>query len=107
LKKLGKDCAQSVIMYRLRDWLVSRQRYWGVPIPVVFRDKNTLGVQKDQLPLLLPEITDVQLLKKSSPLSRIDEFINVLIDGVPHNREADTMDTFMDSSWYFLRFLDP
>lgn len=94
-------------MYRLRDWLVSRQRYWGVPIPVVFGENNTLGVQKDQLPLLLPEITDVQLLKKSSPLSRIDEFVNVLIDGVPHNRESDTMDTFMDSSWYFLRFLDP
>ncbi|CDW72114.1 leucyl-trna synthetase [Stylonychia lemnae] len=108
LEKLNKGQKQTE--YRLRDWLVSRQRFWGVPIPVIYCEKcGEVPVPEDQLPVLLPNVSgNTDNLKQSSPLSRIDEFYNCKCPKcqAPSQREADTLDTFVDSSWYFLRFLD-
>jgi leucyl-tRNA synthetase len=95
--------------YRLRDWLISRQRYWGTPIPIVYdEDGNEIPVPVDQLPVALPPSEGLDLRPKgSSPLGAIDSWVNTEIDGKPVRRDADTMDTFVDSSWYFLRFLSP
>jgi leucyl-tRNA synthetase len=97
------------INYRLRDWSFSRQRYWGCPIPIIYCDDHgAVPVPEDQLPVLLPEVEDYRPQGKP-PLASNPDFINAPcpICGKPGRREADTMDTFVDSSWYFLRYTDP
>ncbi len=106
---LGKEgYGEGTINYRLRDWLISRQRYWGTPIPVIYCDNcGTVPVPVEDLPVVLP--TDVTFSGDGNPLNTSASFINCTCPkcSSPARRETDTMDTFVDSSWYFLRFCDP
>ncbi len=97
--------------YRLRDWLISRQRFWGTPIPIIHgSDGELFAVPEDQLPVTLPPTEGLDLKPRGqSPLEAASDWVNVPDprDGSPAKRDADTMDTFVDSSWYYLRFLSP
>ena len=100
--KLGKK----KINFRLKDWGVSRQRYWGCPIPIAYdNDRNVVKIPREKLPVLLPE--NINLNTKGNPLDSQKDWKSVKINGKLFTRETDTLDTFVDSSWYFLRFCSP
>jgi len=101
-KKLGKK----QINFRLKDWGVSRQRYWGCPIPMAYDENgNTMPIPKTNLPVKLPD--NINLSAKGNPLNSKDDWKNIEIDGKKFIRETDTLDTFVCSSWYYLRFCSP
>jgi leucyl-tRNA synthetase len=103
-QKLG----ERKVYYKLRDWLISRQRYWGTPIPIIYCKKcGIVPVPEKDLPVLLPE--KVNFKSKGNPLEKVKKFVNTKCPkcGLPAKRETDTLSGFMDSSWYFLRYCDP
>jgi leucyl-tRNA synthetase len=104
-----KGFGKATVTYRLKDWGISRQRYWGTPIPMLYCEKDGIvAVPERDLPVILPENVDITLTG-GSPLGQVPEFVNATCPkcGGPARRETDTMDTFVDSSWYFYRYTDP
>ncbi|HZR56682.1 MAG TPA: leucine--tRNA ligase [Terriglobales bacterium] len=113
IKKMAADAerkgfGKATVTFRLKDWGISRQRYWGTPIPMIYCQKDGIvPVPEKDLPVILPEQVDITLTG-GSPLGRVPEFVNTICPkcGGPARRETDTMDTFVDSSWYFYRYTD-
>jgi leucyl-tRNA synthetase len=104
-----RGIGEATVQYRLKDWGISRQRYWGTPIPMIYCEKDGIvPVPDDQLPVLLPKVAEFSG-RGDSPLAQVPGFVNVKCPKChgPARRETDTMDTFVDSSWYFYRFADP
>ncbi|KAI5849631.1 hypothetical protein DFP73DRAFT_619206 [Morchella snyderi] len=109
VERLGEEWANERTQWRLRDWLVSRQRYWGTPIPMVHCEScGVVPVREEDLPVRLPEGVDVKG-RGGSPLAAVEEWVNTSCPscGGAARRDTDTMDTFVDSSWYYMRFVDP
>jgi len=105
-----RGIGEGTVQYRLKDWGISRQRYWGTPIPMIHCDQDGIVPVPDaQLPVVLPTTVTQFTGRGDSPLAQVPEFVNVTCPkcGGPARRETDTMDTFVDSSWYFYRFADP
>jgi len=103
-----KGFGKATVTYRIKDWGISRQRYWGTPIPMLYCERDGIvAVPEKDLPVILPENVDITLTG-GSPLGRVPEFVNATCPkcGGPARRETDTMDTFVDSSWYFYRYTD-
>ena len=103
-----KNIGKKQITFRLKDWCISRQRYWGCPIPMIYLDDGSIvPVEKEDLPVKLPD--DVDLQKNGNPLDNHPTWKKTIYKktGKPAVRETDTLDTFVDSSWYFMRFCSP
>ena len=107
IKYLEKNnLGKTKINFRLKDWGVSRQRYWGCPIPIAYDENNNIKkIPLKDLPVKLPE--NIELNTNGNPLDHSDDWKNIIIEGKKYKRETDTLDTFVDSSWYFLRFCSP
>jgi len=100
------NLGEKKINFRLKDWGISRQRYWGCPIPIIYDDNGQpQKIPREMLPVQLPEIEKLEA--NGNPLDKANEWKDILIDGKKYTRETDTLDTFVDSSWYFLRFCSP
>ena len=100
------NLGEKKINFRLKDWGISRQRYWGCPIPIIYDENNNpQKLPNEMLPVVLPKIS--QLQPTGNPLDKENEWKNLIINGKKYTRETDTLDTFVDSSWYFLRFCSP
>ena len=109
LEKLGGEIAEKKVTYRMRDWLISRQRYWGCPIPIAY-DKNgePHAIPEDQLPVVLPEVSDFRPDKTGrSALAKAKDWLKVTINGEEITRETDTLDGYACSSWYLWRYASP
>ena len=106
-----QGCGRATVTFRLRDWLISRQRYWGCPIPMVHcgAECGIVPVPAEDLPVLLPENVENWQPEGRSPLADVPEFIHTTCPkcGAAAERDPDTMDTFMCSAWYHLRYVDP
>ncbi len=104
-----KNIGAKRVNYKFRDWGISRQRYWGTPIPIIHTDEGQVPVDENDLPVELPDVNSYEpTATGESPLAKISEFVNVTLpDGTRGRRETDTMGTFACSSWYFMRFADP
>ncbi|MCA9329958.1 leucine--tRNA ligase [Candidatus Saccharibacteria bacterium] len=105
-----KEIAQEKINYKIRDWLISRQRYWGAPIPIIHCPKDgAVAVPESQLPVRLPEVSNFEPTGKGSILASAEDWVNTTCPACngPARRETDTMDGYACSSWYFLRYVDP
>ena len=102
----NNNLGKKKINFRLKDWGISRQRYWGCPIPIIYDENNNpQKIPKEMLPVELPKINKLE--KTGNPLDKSIEWKNIVINGKNYTRETDTLDTFVDSSWYFLRFCSP
>jgi len=100
------NLGEKKINFRLKDWGISRQRYWGCPIPIIYDENNKpQKLPKEMLPVELPKISKLQTM--GNPLDKENDWKNLVINGKKYTRETDTLDTFVDSSWYFLRFCSP
>src|SRR5699024_776816 len=105
------SCGKKEVSYRLRDWLFSRQRYWGEPIPIIhWEDGTVTALPEEELPLRLPKTTNIKPSGTGeSPLANIEEWVNVVdpVTGKKGRRETNTMPQWAGSSWYYLRYIDP
>jgi len=103
------DCGRGTVNYKLRDWLFSRQRYWGEPIPVAHdKDGNVVGVSEDDLPILLPDLDEFKPTGTGeSPLARAEDWLDYQHEGTSYRRETNTMPQWAGSCWYYLRYIDP
>jgi len=106
-----ESVGRAAVNYKLRDWVFTRQRYWGEPIPLIHtKNYGVVAVPEEQLPVILPEVDDYKPTQDGeSPLAKVEDWVNTIspVDGTPAKRESNTMPQWAGSCWYYLRFMDP